>query len=98
MDTVAFDKFGQPLGALIEDCKATPKETLWQVEAESQEVLLTTSCGNWEPPPNVSARSRGWHELALGLWAVPRHMASRMSSARTRWISASQNRLPSFSM
>ncbi len=28
--TVAFDKFGQPLGALIEDCKATPKETLWQ--------------------------------------------------------------------
>ena len=28
--TVAFDKFGQPIGALIEDCKATPKETLWQ--------------------------------------------------------------------
>jgi len=28
--TVAFDKFGNPLGALIEDCKATPKETLWQ--------------------------------------------------------------------
>src|SRR5262245_29416477 len=28
--TVAFDKFGQPLGALVEDCKATPKETLWQ--------------------------------------------------------------------
>jgi len=28
--TVAFDKFGQPVGALVEDCKATPKETLWQ--------------------------------------------------------------------
>ena len=28
--TVAFDKFGQPIGALVDDCKATPKETLWQ--------------------------------------------------------------------
>ena len=28
--TVAFDKFGQPIGALVEDCQATPKETLWQ--------------------------------------------------------------------
>jgi HdeA/HdeB family protein len=28
--TVAFDKFGNPIGALVEDCKATPKETLWQ--------------------------------------------------------------------
>lgn len=28
--TVAFDKFGQPIGALVEDCKATPKATLWQ--------------------------------------------------------------------
>jgi len=28
--TVALDKFGQPIGALIEDCKKTPKETLWQ--------------------------------------------------------------------
>jgi HdeA/HdeB family len=28
--TVAFDKFGQPIGALIEDCKKTPKETLWE--------------------------------------------------------------------
>jgi hypothetical protein len=28
--TVAFDKFGQPIGALVEDCKTTPKETLWQ--------------------------------------------------------------------
>ena len=28
--TVAFDKFGQPIGALVADCKATPKETLWQ--------------------------------------------------------------------
>jgi hypothetical protein len=30
LDTVAFDKFGQPIGALVDDCKATPKETLWQ--------------------------------------------------------------------
>jgi len=28
--TVAFDKFGHPIGALVDDCKATPKETLWQ--------------------------------------------------------------------
>ena len=28
--TVAFDKFGQPIGTLVEDCQATPKETLWQ--------------------------------------------------------------------
>ena len=28
--TVAFDKFGNPIGALVEDCKATPKEALWQ--------------------------------------------------------------------
>ncbi len=28
--TVAFDKFGQPIGALVDDCKKTPKETLWQ--------------------------------------------------------------------
>lgn len=28
--TVALDKFGHPIGALIEDCKKTPKETLWQ--------------------------------------------------------------------
>ena len=28
--TVAFDKFGQPIGALVDDCKAAPKETLWQ--------------------------------------------------------------------
>jgi hypothetical protein len=27
---VAYDKFGQPIGALVDDCKATPKETLWQ--------------------------------------------------------------------
>jgi len=25
-----LDKFGQPIGALVDDCKATPKETLWQ--------------------------------------------------------------------
>ena len=28
--TVAFDKFGNPIGALVEDCRVTPKETLWQ--------------------------------------------------------------------
>jgi HdeA/HdeB family len=28
--TVALDKFGQPIGALVEGCQATPKETLWQ--------------------------------------------------------------------
>jgi len=28
--TVAFDKFGNPIGALVDDCKATPKETLWE--------------------------------------------------------------------
>ena len=28
--TVAFDKFGQPIGALVEECQTTPKETLWQ--------------------------------------------------------------------
>lgn len=28
--TVALDKFGQPIGALIDECKKTPKETLWQ--------------------------------------------------------------------
>src|SRR5215470_4246916 len=27
---VAFDKFGQPIGALVDECKAAPKETLWQ--------------------------------------------------------------------
>jgi hypothetical protein len=30
MGTVAFDKFGQPIGALVDDCKATPKATLWE--------------------------------------------------------------------
>jgi hypothetical protein len=28
--TVALDKFGQPIGELVADCKAAPKETLWQ--------------------------------------------------------------------
>src|SRR5689334_1290438 len=28
--TVAFDKFGNPVGALVDDCRVTPKETLWQ--------------------------------------------------------------------
>ena len=27
---VALDKFGQPIGALVEECKTAPKETLWQ--------------------------------------------------------------------
>ncbi len=27
---VAFDKFGHAIGSLVEDCKAAPKETLWQ--------------------------------------------------------------------
>jgi acid stress chaperone HdeA len=28
--SVAFDKFGRPIAALVDDCKAAPKETLWQ--------------------------------------------------------------------
>ena len=28
--TVALDKFGQPIGELVDDCKATPKMTLWE--------------------------------------------------------------------
>jgi hypothetical protein len=28
--TVAFDKFGQPVAALVEDCRKAPKETLWE--------------------------------------------------------------------
>ena len=28
--TVAFDKFGQPIGELVDDCKASPKATLWE--------------------------------------------------------------------
>lgn len=28
--TVALDKFGQPIGALVDDCKASPKATLWE--------------------------------------------------------------------
>ena len=27
---VAFDKFGKPIGALVDECKTAPKETLWQ--------------------------------------------------------------------
>ena len=27
---VAFDKFGQSIGALVDECKTAPKETLWQ--------------------------------------------------------------------
>ena len=28
--SVAFDKFDRPIAALVDDCKASPKETLWQ--------------------------------------------------------------------
>lgn len=28
--TVAFDKFHQPIVAIVDECKVTPKETLWQ--------------------------------------------------------------------
>jgi len=28
--SVAFDKFGRPIGSLVDDCKAAPRETLWQ--------------------------------------------------------------------
>lgn len=28
--TVAFDKFGQPIGELVDACKAAPKATLWE--------------------------------------------------------------------
>jgi hypothetical protein len=28
--TVAFDKFERPIAMLVDDCQATPKETLWQ--------------------------------------------------------------------
>ena len=30
LGSVAFDKFDRPIAALVDDCKATPKETLWQ--------------------------------------------------------------------
>lgn len=28
--TVALDKFGQPIGELVDDCKANPKASLWE--------------------------------------------------------------------
>ena len=28
--TITFDKFADPIWALVEDCRATPNETLWQ--------------------------------------------------------------------
>jgi hypothetical protein len=28
--TVAFDKFERPMAMLVDDCRATPKATLWQ--------------------------------------------------------------------
>jgi HdeA/HdeB family protein len=30
VEVIEFDKFGQPIGEIVEDCKATPKETVWQ--------------------------------------------------------------------
>jgi hypothetical protein len=30
IEIIEFDKFGQPVGEIVEDCKKTPKETLWQ--------------------------------------------------------------------
>jgi len=30
VEVIEFDKFGQPIGQIVEDCKAAPKETLWQ--------------------------------------------------------------------
>jgi hypothetical protein len=30
IEIIQFDKFGQPIGEMVEDCKKTPKETLWQ--------------------------------------------------------------------
>jgi len=36
--TVAFDKFGQPVSALVDDCKTTPRETLWQAQEASLEA------------------------------------------------------------
>ena len=30
IEIIQFDKFGQPIGGMGEDCKTSPKETLWQ--------------------------------------------------------------------
>src|SRR5262249_41161656 len=30
IEVIEFDKFGQPIGQIVEDGKAAPKETLWQ--------------------------------------------------------------------
>jgi HdeA/HdeB family len=30
IEVIEFDKFGQPIGEMVQDCKSTPKETLWQ--------------------------------------------------------------------
>jgi HdeA/HdeB family len=30
IEVIELDKFGQPVGEIVEDCKKTPKETLWQ--------------------------------------------------------------------
>lgn len=30
IEVIEFDKFGQPIGEIVEDCKKTPKETLWE--------------------------------------------------------------------
>src|SRR5262249_56540370 len=43
--TVAFDKFGQPIGALVEDCKVTPKEDALAEAADS--VSGRRRAGEW---------------------------------------------------
>jgi hypothetical protein len=30
VSTIAFDKLDRPIGMVVNDCQATPKETLWQ--------------------------------------------------------------------
>jgi hypothetical protein len=30
IEVIELAKFGQPVGEIVEDCKTTPKETLWQ--------------------------------------------------------------------
>jgi HdeA/HdeB family len=30
IEVIEFDKFGQPIGEMVQDCKNNPKETLWQ--------------------------------------------------------------------
>jgi hypothetical protein len=30
IEVIEFDKFGQPIGEMVQDCKNTPKDTLWE--------------------------------------------------------------------